>query len=804
RLIDSRDTRSSSLVLELVLDTEVVVEAEGWSGVTEGRTGKRRASGGDARGPLASMRVYAGARGGAVGKQAAGVRRHAQAASDGRAGCAGRASNGDASGSRGRVGEGMFLPFNYTRTIYQKFQLLRQGNRTVDEYTEEFYKLLTRIDVRETVDQLVSRYVGGLRVSIQDTLNLFIPDSVSDAHQRAVMVEQQQARQSPFFSSNTRGGASSSAAAAGHSFGPGQNLGASTSAQGAVRAGVTGQGPSATAAGGSRLHGADEEYDVPPVFDVEPELVEEHLTGDVGRALILRRSCLAPRDSSTPVERHNLFESTCTVGDRVCRFIIDSGSCENVFAKDVVEKLGLTSEPHPQPYTLAWIQKGSAVTVDRRVLVSFSIGPRYRDQIWCDVVPMDACHLLLGRPWQYDRDATHCGRLNTYSFVLGEMHTAPLVLLLIKHDRTAHVEDRIPPAAIGPLLTEFADVFPDELPTGLPPLRDIQHNIELTPGASLPNRPHYRMRPAEHEELRRQVEELLHRGVVRRSLSPCAVPALLIPKKDSSWRMCVDSRAINKITVRYRFPIPRLDDLLDQLHGATVFSKLDLRSGYHQIRIRPGDEWKTAFKIREGLFEWLVMPFGLSNAPSTFMRVMNQTLRELIGKCVVVYFDDILIYSRTVEEHLRHVRSVLLILRAESFYAAPRKCLFMVDSLLFLGFVISAEGIRVDDSKVAAIREWPTPTTFTEARSFHGLASFYRRFISHFSSLTAPITDCLHGKTFMWTPAAEEAFLLIKTKLTSAPVLVLPDFTRPFELSCDASKVGIGSVLSQEARPVSF
>jgi len=205
--------------------------------------------------------------------------------------------------------------------------------------------------------------------------------------------------------------------------------------------------------------------------------------------------------------------------------------------------------------------------------------------------------------------------------------------------------------------------------------------------------------------------------------------------------MCVDCRAINNITIRYRHPIPRLDDLLDELHGSCIFSKIDLKSGYHQIRMREGDEWKTTFKTKFGLYEWLVMPFGLSNAPSTFMRLMNHVLRNLIGKCVVVYFDDILIYSKSHNEHLEHLRAVLVILREQQLYANLDKCSFCLDHVVFLGYVVSSKGIQVDKEKVKAIQEWPTPKNVSEVRSFHGLASFYRRFVKDFSTLASPLNE---------------------------------------------------------------
>ncbi|WVZ84486.1 hypothetical protein U9M48_031516 [Paspalum notatum var. saurae] len=349
------------------------------------------------------------------------------------------------------------------------------------------------------------------------------------------------------------------------------------------------------------------------------------------------------------------------------------------------------------------------------------------------------------------------------------------------------------PPTIANLLQEFKDVFPAEVPPGLPPLRGIEHQIDLIPGATLPNRAAYRTNLEEAKEIQRQVQELLDHGYVRESLSPCAVPVILVPKKNGTWRMSVDCRAINNITIRYRHPIPRLDDMLDELSGSVIFTKIDLCSGYHQIRMKLGDEWKTAFKTKFGLYEWLVMPFGLTNAPSTFMRLMNEVLRSFIGKFVVVYFDDILIYSKSFDEHLDHLRAVFVTLRDARLFANLEKCTFCTDRVGFLGYIVTPQGIEVDETKIDAIRSWPTPTTITQVRSFLGLAGFYLRFVNDFSTIAAPLNELTKkGVTIHWGTTQEKAFNTLKDKLTHAPLLQLPDFGKTFELECDASGIGIG------------
>jgi hypothetical protein len=323
------------------------------------------------------------------------------------------------------------------------------------------------------------------------------------------------------------------------------------------------------------------------------------------------------------------------------------------------------------------------------------------------------------------------------------------------------------------------------------------------PGASLPNKAAYRASPEETKELQRQVQDLMDKGFIRENLSPCAVPVILVPKKDGSWRMCVDYHAINKITVKYSHPIHRLDDILDELHGSVLFSKIDLRSGYHQIRMKEGDEWKTTFKTKYGLYEWLVMPFGLTNAPSTFMRLMNHVLRAFIGKFVVVYFDDILVYSKSLNEHVGHLKAVFDCLRLEKLYANLAKCTFCSSSTIFLGFVVSKDGLKVDDSKIKAIQEWPQPTTPTMVRSFLGLAGFYRRFVRDFSIIAAPLHELTKKNAdFKWKLQHENAFATLKDRLCNAPLLQLPDFAKTFEIECDASGHGIGGMLLQDRKPI--
>nr|ABA97145.1 retrotransposon protein, putative, Ty3-gypsy subclass [Oryza sativa Japonica Group] len=355
-----------------------------------------------------------------------------------------------------------------------------------------------------------------------------------------------------------------------------------------------------------------------------------------------------------------------------------------------------------------------------------------------------------------------------------------------------------------PIVREYPEVFPDDLTT-MPPKRDIEFRIDLVPGTAPIHKRPYRMGANELAEAKKQVDEQLQKGYIRPSMSPWGAPVIFVEKKDKTKRMCVDYRALNEVTIKNKYPLPRIDDLFDQLKGATMFSKIDLRSGYHQLRIREEDIPKTAFITRYGLFECTDMSFGLTNAPAFFMNLMNKVFMEFLDKFVVVFIDDILIYSKSKEEHEQHLRLVLEKLKEHQLYAKFSKCDFWLKEVQFLGHIVNAQGVAVDPANVESVTKWTPPKTVTQVRSFLGLAGYYRRFIENFSKIAKPMTQLLKKEEkFIWSAECNRNFEELKRQLVSAPVLILPDQTKDFQVYCDASRQGLGCVLMQDGKVVSY
>ena len=364
--------------------------------------------------------------------------------------------------------------------------------------------------------------------------------------------------------------------------------------------------------------------------------------------------------------------------------------------------------------------------------------------------------------------------------------------------------DPLPALEIVPVVCDFPDVFPEELP-GMPPDRAVEFVIGLEPGTTPISKRPYKMGQGELAELKKHLDEQERLGFIQPSTSPWGSPTIFVKKKDTTERLCVDYRGVNAKTIRNKYPLPRINDLFDQLAGAKVFSKLDLRSGYHQIKIRKEDIPKTAFTTRYGLYEYTVMSFGLTNAPATFSRLMNSVFMEYLDKFVVVYLDDILVYSKSMEEHGEHLRLILSKLREHRLYAKFSKCEFWLPEVSYLGHVISEKGIAVNPDNVKAIVEWFPPKNVKDVRKFLGLASYCRRFVQNFSKIAKPITDLLKkNKKFIWSPECQASFELLKEKLTTAPVLIPPDTSKPFQIFCDASLQGLGAVLFQERQVVAY
>jgi hypothetical protein len=745
-----------------------------------------------------------------------------------------------------------FVPSHFYRDLYQMLQNLTQGSRSVEDYHKEMEVAMIRANVEEHREATMARFLSGLNRDIANVIELQHYVEIEDMVHMAMKVERQLKRKGTarYTSvSNTTWKSKwdrTDSAEAKRKTEPPKGKDEGTSNKPKVESQPSrnrdikcfkclGSGHIVSQCPNWRVMIMRDNGEVMTESeddsDEMPELVDTSDDDGVvypvtGESLVARRALNTRiRVDDAEQQRENIFHTRCHVNNKVCSMIIDGGSCTNVASTILVEKLNLPTVKHSRPYKLQWLNDCGEVRVDRQVLVTFSIG-KYLDEVLCDVVPMHAGHILLGRPWQYDRRVTHDGFKNMYNFVKGgktiklapltpsqvyedqlklqsevaykrkcenesdkkrksekeieqkrkiegeneqkrksekeieqkrksesenekkERESAerkgktkvgfyarvsevkraffadrPMILLVYKESylNLDETNKSLPSLAVS-LLQEFQDVFPKEMPNELPPIRGIDHQIDFVPGAAIPNRPAYRSNPEETKELQRQVEDLMNKGYVRESMSPCAVPVLLVPKKDGTWRMCVDCRAINNITVKYRKD-----------------------------------------------------------------------------------FDDILVYSKDLNEHIEHLRYVFDVLKCEKLYANFKKCNFCMEKVVFLGYVVTTTGIEVDEEKVKAIKEWPTPKSITEVRSFHGLASFYRRFVKDFSTLAAPLTEIIKKNVgFHWRADQDNAFATIKERLCSAPVLALPNFNKAFEIECDASGIGIGAVLMQDRRPIAF
>ena len=366
------------------------------------------------------------------------------------------------------------------------------------------------------------------------------------------------------------------------------------------------------------------------------------------------------------------------------------------------------------------------------------------------------------------------------------------------------------------LATEMFDSYKDvfaPIPPGLPPDRpNFVYKIDTIPNITPPAKAPYRLSTLHNDELKKQLDQLLANGWIRPSRSPYAAPVLFAPKKDSGWRMCIDYRDLNSVTIKNKYPLPNINELLDRLGTAKWFSKFDLASGYHQVRINPDDIEKTAFTTRYGSFEWFVVPFGLTNAPSFFMQLMQDILAKGLDNFVIAFLDDILVFSKTLSDHKQHVHEVLQTLRANKLYAKQSKCSLFKQRIDFLGYVISSNGIEMESNKVQQILSWPQPQSVKHVRQFLGLAGFYRSFIKNFSGIAAPLSDLMkntNARVFPWTPECTTAFNELKQIISSEPVLMLPREREPFTIHTDASQFAIGAVLMQhneqgQLKPIAF
>ncbi|KAK3556470.1 hypothetical protein QTP70_008246 [Hemibagrus guttatus] len=491
--------------------------------------------------------------------------------------------------------------------------------------------------------------------------------------------------------------------------------------------------------------------------------------------------------------------------------LLNNGSAGDFISGSLCRQLRLRTTAKPKVYQIHTVTGRSLRQV--RWLAGplhLQIGALHTEEIYLMVLEDSKADVVLGRSWLEQHDPIlswktgEVLRWGEYCFE-GCFPERPSPRFSHVHEVQVHATSVESPLEnrsidIPTCYSHFSDVFCPKKASKLPPHWPWDCAIDLIPGEPVPRGRIYSLSLPEEKAMEEYITEALAQGYIRPSTSPAASSFFFVAKKDGGLRPCIDYQALNKITVKFRYPLHLIPAALEHLRGATVFTKLDLRSAYNLIWIQEGGEWKTVFVTPTGHYEYLVMPYGLVNAPSVFQDFMHEVLRDFLHKFVLVYIDDILIYSRSMADHQRHVMEVLHRLRTYHLFLKAEKCLFHQPSVQFLGYVIDRIGVRMDEKKVAAVRDWPSPTSVKELQRFLGFANFYRRFIRGYSSITSPLTNLLRNKpkTLTWTPAAIQAFNTLKQAFTTAPLLVHPDPELPFIVEVDASTTGLGSVLSQQ------
>uniref|UniRef100_A0A8C5M117 Gypsy retrotransposon integrase-like protein 1 n=1 Tax=Leptobrachium leishanense TaxID=445787 RepID=A0A8C5M117_9ANUR len=484
------------------------------------------------------------------------------------------------------------------------------------------------------------------------------------------------------------------------------------------------------------------------------------------------------------------------------RAMVDSGASGCFMDMEYAETINIPKLNKETPINIHMVDGSllrSGTVTSETQSVQMTIGNRHLEPIRFDLVASPVFPVILGLPWlrlhnpliHWEPSRVRFQSLYCKKHCMLIPQIGFLNSVLDKNMRKTNIEVPKP-------YLEYADVFNKQGVETLPPHRAYDCPIDLVQGATIPHGRLYPLSQPELTVLKEYIRENLDKGFIRPSTSPAGAGIFFVSKKDGGLRPCVDYRELNDITIKNRYPLPLIPELMERLQDATIFTKLDLRGAYNLVRIQSGHEWKTAFRSRYGHYEYLVMPYGLCNAPATFQHFINDVFKDLLDQYVVVYLDDILVYSKSTADHRVHMKEVLSRLRKHLLYVKTEKCIFDAQTISFLGFILSPGHVTMDPEKVTAITTWPIPTSKKEIQRFLGFSSFYRRFIRDFSKLARPLTRLTSNKTkFYWSDQADNAFQALKKRFSSAPILSLPNPTQPFFLEVDASEYATGAILSQ-------